>query len=176
MSDARLRLPDREARRSGRTLVLALGSSLRGDDGAAGAVMARLATGGPPPADVDLLDGGTPGLETALMLEGYRRAIIIDAADLGRRPGEWARLDVDRSGLVGGRSAPAGERIDPTSIHRAGLAEALELGATLGVLPESVTVYAIQPLECGWSTGLSRPVEAAVVEVSRAVEEEIGSS
>lgn len=160
--------------RSGRTLVLGLGSSLRGDDGVAGAVLARLATGGPPPADVDLLDGGTPGLETALLLEGYRRAIIIDAADLGRRPGEWARLVVDPAGLVEGRRAIAENRTEPTSVHHAGLAEALELGATLGVLPESVTVYAIQPLECGWSTGLSRPVEAAVAEVSRAVGDEIG--
>jgi hydrogenase maturation protease len=132
-------------------------------------VLARLATEGPPPADVDLIDGGTPGLETAMLLDGYRRAIIIDAAELGRRPGEWARLELAGPGAVEGST-----REEPTSIHHAGLAEALELGATLGILPESVTIYAIQPLECGWSTGLSQPVEAAVSEVSRAVEDEIG--
>jgi hydrogenase maturation protease len=142
---------------------------LRGDDGAGGAVLARLATAGPPPSEVDLIDGGTPGLETALLLDGYRHAIIIDAAELGRRPGEWARLELAGAGPLEGST-----RREPTSIHHAGLAEALELGATLGILPGSVAIYAIQPLECGWSTGLSQPVEAAVREVSRAVEEEIG--
>jgi len=161
--------------RRGRTLVLALGSPLRGDDGVGAEILRELAAGAPVPQDVDFVDGGTPGLETALLLQGYQRAIIIDAAEMGRRPGEWARIGVDRHGFLGCREASGGGGREPTSVHQAGLAEALVLGAALGVIPESVTVYGIQPLECGWSAGISRPVRAAVAKVGRAIRNEIGS-
>jgi hydrogenase maturation protease len=161
--------------RGGRTLVLALGSTLRGDDGVGAAVLDELAARGRLPRDVDLLDGGTPGLEIALLLEGYQRAIIIDAADMGRRPGEWARLAVDRNSCLGREQASGDLVLEPTSIHQVGVAEALVLGAALGVIPESVVVYGVQPLECGWSAGLSPAVQAAVAGVCRAIEDEIGS-
>jgi hydrogenase maturation protease len=175
LSEAPAREADAVRQRRGRTLVLALGSPLRGDDGVGAAILQELTAGGPLPPDVDLVDGGTPGLETALLLEGYERAIIIDAAELRRRPGEWARLALVWQGSWQGRELISGGASDPTSIHQAGLAEALLLGATLGVIPESVTVYGVQPLVCGWSPGLSRPVRAAVAEVCRAIEDEISS-
>ena len=162
--------------RSGRLLVLALGCTLRGDDGVGPAVLQELAAQGPLLDGVDLVDGGTPGLETALLLEGYQRAIIIDAAEMGRRPGEWARLEVDPEGSLQGRGVEDGALPQATTLHQAGLAEALVLGATLRVLPEAVTIYGGQPLECGWSPGLSGPVKAAIGEVCRAIGDEIGSA
>jgi hydrogenase maturation protease len=54
--------------RAGRTVILALGGPLRGDDGVGAAVLKSLAKGGRLPAETDLVDGGTCGLETALLL------------------------------------------------------------------------------------------------------------
>src|SRR3990172_358808 len=107
--------------RRGRTLVLALGSPLRGDDGVGAEILRELAAGAPVPQDVDFVDGGTPRLETALLLQGYQRAIIIDAAEMGRRPGEWARIGVDRHGFLGCREASGGGGRGPTSVHQAGV-------------------------------------------------------
>ncbi len=149
--------------------MLGLGNAFRGDDGVGPAVLQELNGRAPWPGEVDLLDGGTPGLETALLLEGYDRAIIVDAAEIGRRPGEWARLE------LGAEGAPQGSRSGATSLHEAGLAEALVLGSTLKILPEKVTIYGVQPLDCGWSPGLSDPVRAAVAEVSRAIGDDLGS-
>jgi hypothetical protein len=39
-----------------------------------------------------------------------------------------------------------------------------------------VTIYGVQPLECGWSAGLSEPVKTAIAEVCRAIADEIGSA
>jgi hydrogenase maturation protease len=119
------------------------------------------------PDDVDLLDGGTPGLETVLLLADYQRVIIVDAADMGRAPGEWVRFTPQQGGLLPGDAYLRG------TLHNAGLAEALALGGALGLLPSDIVIYGVQPLEIGWSPRLSRPVEAALPAVCAAILDEV---
>jgi hydrogenase maturation protease len=153
--------------RTADTLVLALGNPLRGDDGVGAAVLEQLAQVDLPPG-VELLEGGTPGLETVLLLQGYRRAIIVDAAAMGREPGEWARL-------LPGRDAElqADDLYLRGTLHYAGLAEALALGEALAVLPEEIVIYGIQPTEIGWSPGLSAVVQAAIPAVCQSIVQEL---
>jgi hydrogenase maturation protease len=147
-----------------RTLVLGLGSRLRGDDGLGPAVVDWLNQRALPP-DVVALDGGTPGLELVLTLADYPRALIVDAADLGQAPGQWARLTRRQVAQAG---AGAG-----LSLHAAGLAEALALGAELGTLPADLVIYGIQPARLDWSQELSPQAQAAVPGVGQAVLEEL---
>lgn len=149
------------------TLVLALGNPLRGDDGAGPAVAERLAD--LPASVAEVVDGGTAGLETVLLLEGYPRAIIVDAADMGRAPGEWARFRAEDVRLGAGDLGQIG------ILHGAGLAEALALGAALDMLPPEIVIYGIQPAEIGWAPGLSAPVAAAAAAVSDAIRAELTS-
>lgn len=147
------------------TLILSLGNPLRGDDGVGTAVLTMLAAYPIIPPGVVLQDGGTPGLETVLLLEGYERVIIIDAADMGLEPGSWrrfssAKLAAQEANLTG-------------TLHQAGLAEALELADALNMLPDEVVIFGIQPAEIGWEPGLSVGVETAVGEVCKAVLDEI---
>jgi hydrogenase maturation protease len=143
-----------------------LGNPLRGDDGVGAAVLEQLMQTDLP-ACVTLHDGGTPGLETVLLLQGHRRAIIVDAADLGRAPGEWVRFTPDQVRLQAGGAGLSG------TLHSAGLAEALALGEALGVLPGEIVIYGVQPEEIGWSPGLSAPVSAAVPAVCAAILEDV---
>jgi hydrogenase maturation protease len=146
------------------TLVLALGNPHRGDDGAGPAVAAALQAS-PLPRNTSVVDGGTPGLETALLLQGYRRAIIVDAADMGLEPGEWARWQFGQADLE------AAAMVE--SLHEAGLAEALTLGEALGILPAEIVLYGIQPHETGWGEGLSASVAAAIPAVRVAIAQEL---
>ena len=73
------------------TLLLGVGNPLRGDDGVGLAVVDWLQERGLPP-DVVVVDGGTAGLELVLTLADYRRALIVDAVDMGRAPGMWLRF------------------------------------------------------------------------------------
>jgi hydrogenase maturation protease len=147
------------------TLVLSLGNPLRGDDGIGTAVLTLLSAYPIIPPGVVLQDGGTPGLETVLLLEGYQKVIIIDAADMGLEPGEWrrfssAKLAAQEANLTG-------------TLHQAGLAEALELAEALNILPNEVIIFGAQPGVIGWEPGLSAEVETAVMEVCKAILAEI---
>ena len=150
--------PDvQQAPRRARTIVLALGNPLRGDDGIGIAVIHALEVDPRLPSGVDLIDGGTPGVDTSLLLQGYRRAIIVDAAEMGLPPGTWAQLVLNDNALL--KPNDIDQRI---SVHSAGLAEALELGYTLGILPNDITIYGIQPSTIVWSNELSDPVQEAI--------------
>ena len=142
------------------TLVLGLGNALRGDDGAGPAVIAWLDQQALP-AEVEAVDGGTAGLDIVSTLMGHARAIIVDAADIGRAPGEWVRFTPDVARLKANDTT--------LSLHSAGLAEALALGAALNVLPREIIIYGVQPKSVDWLPQLSDEVRAAVPEVGQAI-------
>lgn len=137
-----------------KTVVLALGNPLRGDDGVGTAVLQALAEYALPP-HVTLIDGGTPGLETTLLLEGAERAIIVDAADMGLAPGAW-RCFAPHEVMFGGGDSFQG------TLHSVGLAEALRLGDALHILPPQIEIVGVQPADVGWEAGLSAAVTAVV--------------
>jgi hydrogenase maturation protease len=145
------------------TLVVGLGNPLRGDDGAGPRVAQALAGAALPP-DVEVLDGGTRGLEVVNMLEGRRRAIFVDAADLGRAPGAFARFTLDQVRLLGDDHH--------LSVHAAGLRDALLLADALDMLPPEVIIYGVQPARMEWDDALSPEVEATLPQLVAAVLEE----
>jgi hydrogenase maturation protease len=146
------------------TLVVGLGNLLRGDDGI-GVRVAQALMGRPLPAGVEVVDGGTQGLALVNLLEGRRRAILVDAANVGRAPGEFVRFTPDEVNLLSG---------DPAiSIHDAGLGDALLLARVLGVLPQEIVILGVQPANLDWDQALSPPVHAALPGLVAAVLEEL---
>ncbi len=144
-------------------LILGLGSLLRADDGVGAAVIQALSEDGRLPADVTLLDGGTPGLETALLLQGYQQAIIVDAADMGLSPGAWQRFALPEVELQSNSGGLRG------NLHQAGVAEALQLGKALGILPDEIIIYGIQPQTLDWAEGLSEIVKSSIPAVCASI-------
>jgi hydrogenase maturation protease len=147
-------------------LVLALGNPLRGDDGVGGAVLAALQETAVLPSTITLIDGGTPGLETALTLQGYDKVIVIDAANLGESPGAWRRFSLSDAALIQQAQMNG-------TLHEADFAEAVALGAALGILPPEMIVYGVQPETIGWETGLSQTVQAIVPVVCQQIRNEL---
>ncbi|MCX7799342.1 MAG: hydrogenase maturation protease [Fimbriimonadales bacterium] len=138
-------------------LVVGIGNALRGDD-AAGLLVARsLRDRLPPSWRVMELDGeGTTLLEA---WAGEDRAIVVDAVVTGSPTGTIHRFEAHERPLP----------IDSFrgSSHRFGLAEAVELGRALGLLPKSLIVFGI---ECGrWEVG-SRPSPTVLEAVDRCVD------
>ena len=151
----------------GETLVLGLGNTLRGDDGVGSAVIASLQTEQSLPPEVDLLDAGTPGLDIVLLLEGYRRALIVDAANMGCAPGQWRRFAAESLMLENGNGGLQG------TLHNAGLVEALQLANALNTAPPELIIYGVQPENLDWTVGLSEAVREAIPAIQRAVLNEL---
>lgn len=72
-------------------LVVGCGNLLRGDD-AVGPLLVRHLWERGVPDGVELVDGGTAGLDVAFKMRGRRKVVIVDAARTGAEPGTLYRL------------------------------------------------------------------------------------
>jgi hydrogenase maturation protease len=117
------------------------------------------------PGDVEVVDGGTLGLGIVPLLEGRRRVIMVDAAEMGEAPGEFARFKLDEARLLG--------EDQYLSVHSAGPREALLLAQALKMLPQEVIIYGVQPANVEWDSTLSPQVQAALPKLVEAVLAEV---
>uniref|UniRef100_A0A7C1J8M8 Hydrogenase maturation protease n=1 Tax=Ammonifex degensii TaxID=42838 RepID=A0A7C1J8M8_9THEO len=135
---------------SGRLLVLGVGNLLLRDEGLGIHAVRELKQRGYPP-EVEIVDGGTAGLDLLYFIEEASRLIIIDAVKGAAPPGTLFCFTLeDTEDLV---------PISSYSLHGVGLEEVLYLAKAMGVLPPTV-IFGIQPAELDWGTALS-PVVAA---------------
>ncbi len=116
-----------------KTLVLALGNDILGDDGVAFHAARLLRTEFPD--SVDVVETGEAGLPLLDHFEPYSNVLILDAAATGKCPAgtilHWDREDFRRC------VAP--------SLHAAGLPHVLELAERLGLaFPEELQVICME--------------------------------
>lgn len=72
-------------------LVVGCGNLLRGDD-AVGPLLVRHLWERGVPDGVELVDGGTAGMDVAFEMRGRRKVVIVDAASTGSEPGTLYRV------------------------------------------------------------------------------------
>ena len=142
------------------TLVIGLGNPLRGDDGV-GVCVAQMLTEQVLPPGVEVVDGGTQGLGIVNLMEGWRRVILVDAAAVGKSPGQFVRFTLDEARLPGDDQH--------LSVHAAGLNDALLLAQALKILPDEVIIFGVQPASLDWDSSLSPQVEATLSALIEAV-------
>ncbi len=151
-------------------LIVGLGNPLQGDDGV-GCAVAELLQATPNrervPDAVQVIELGTPGVGLINFVQGRKRVIIVDAAEMGRAPGEFACL------------VPEQIRPDNSlrsfSLHAPGVSDALLLAQALKLRLPQIVIFGIQPAFIGWRSGLSPAVQSAVPRVVEAVLEKVGA-
>jgi hydrogenase maturation protease len=72
-------------------LVVGCGNLLRGDDAVGPLLVRHLWDRGVPP-HVELVDGGTAGMDVAFKMRGRDKVVIVDAARTGSEPGTVVRV------------------------------------------------------------------------------------
>jgi len=149
-----------------RTLILGLGNLLQCDDGV-GCRVAQELERRILPDDIEVIDGGTPGVGLLNLFEGRTRVIIIDAAEMGVAPGAFKRFGTEEVLLTG-----SAKRI---SLHRTGVADALALAHELKMKLPEIIFFGVQPALIDWQDGLSPQVQAAMPRVIEAVLNEVSS-
>ena len=149
-----------------RALVLGMGSVLMRDDGVGPSALAALAARYELPAEVELLDIGTPGPELAHRIGGYDSLVVFDALRIEAPPGTvrcLTREEILAAPLLNPRLSP----------HDPGLREALLSAEFFGEAPPRVLLVGIVPRQIELGTDLSPEVAAALPAAAEAAADEL---
>jgi hydrogenase maturation protease len=132
--------------------VLGLGNPIRQDDGIGIHAIRKLAGDTRLPKNVQVIDGGTLGLDLLPRLRGVSHLLALDAVDTGAPPGALSKF-------IGAEllHLPISK-----SVHLLGFADLLGALAVLEDVPLSVTLLGIQPESTDWGIALSPIVERAL--------------
>jgi hydrogenase maturation protease len=117
--------------------LLGLGSTLMRDDGVGVHAVKALQDRFNVPPELDIVDGGTAGLDLLPFIEGRDRVLFVDAVDFGQEPGFIGELVND--------DIPAFFGKDKASLHHLGLPDVLAMARLLNTLPAEISLIGIQP-------------------------------
>lgn len=106
------------------------------DEGVGVHVINRLAADHVLPEEVQLLDGGTLGLDLLYYLEGNENLLLVDAVETGKEPGTLIRLE--------GEEVPAFLSIK-ISPHQMGIPDMLFAAKLKDIFPRRLVLFGIQP-------------------------------
>lgn len=146
-----------------RFVVLGVGNTLCRDDGVGGAVVQALATCDWK-GEVACIDAGTVSFPLLAEVDDREGLVVVDAARLGEKPGDVTVLEGPEMDafLAHGKKSSA---------HEVSLSELLSAAALTGNLPARRALVAIAPLTVELGLSPSPPVQAAIPEACRRIEE-----
>ena len=132
-------------------LVLGVGNLVMGDDGVGVMVAQKLQQSYRFSGNVEIMDGGTLGLDLLPKLENITHLILIDAVETGKKVGTCIRLY--------GEELPIAleTKISP---HQMGLKDLLAVSELMGHSPQEMVLIGVQPGSIEMEIGLTPEVEA----------------
>jgi hydrogenase maturation protease len=133
------------------TIVIGLGNPLMGDDGLGLAALARLQEEWELPPEVEVVDGGTWGMNLLPVIEDAGRVLLIDAIH--------ADLPAGTEVVIPRHRLPRylATKISP---HQVDMADVLALAELRGTLPEETVAIGLQPMQVELSDKLSDPLQS----------------
>ena len=146
-------------------LVLGIGNILLSDEGVGVHVINRFQESFVIPDGVEVIDGGTMGLDLTSYFEGKTDVVVVDAicAD-GEKPGTIRRFSGSEvMGMLGDRISP----------HQIGLSDLLACTAVDSQLPENMVLLGIVPESLDTSLDMSSTIQAKVAELVRLIRDEL---
>ena len=145
-------------------LVLGIGNVLLTDEGIGVRALNELERRYTYPENVELLDGGTAGIELLRHIRNRDYLIIIDAMKFNQEPGTVTRVE--------GNDVPAAfrTRISP---HQLGLSDLLAAAMLTDELPPNLVLFGVEPENLDIGLDLTDTVEASVEKLTGAIIDEL---
>jgi hydrogenase maturation protease len=133
-------------------VVIGIGNVVLSDDGLGVRAVRRLRERHDV-AGVDVVEGGTAGLLLLPRLADAQRVIVVDAIDVGARPGTLVRLDGDdwEQAFATGMT-----------VHDVGLADLLRAARLSGAWPRELVLHGAQPGSTAVGTELTAAIAACL--------------
>lgn len=132
-------------------LVLGIGNLVMGDDGVGVMVVQQLQRKYRFADNVEIVDGGTLGLDLLPKLENVTHLIMVDAVETGQKSGTCVRLC--------GQELPIALQTK-VSPHQMGLKDLLAVSELMGHVPKEMVLIGVQPGSHEMTIGLTAEVEA----------------
>jgi len=145
-----------------RTTILGLGNILLMDEGIGVHVVHELKKQDLP-EDIEVIDGGTSGMDLLSFVKNTQELIIIDAIRLKKRPGSIYCL----------RPYETEFTRPHISLHQVGVLEILSVAKKLHCLPEDTIIIGVEPKEIDWGLDLSPEIKETIPYIVNMVLEKI---
>ena len=131
--------------------IFGIGNLLLSDDGVGIHIINRLKEEYDFPDHVEIIDGGTKGLDLLPLLENRDKVLFVDAANFKKEPGTI--------GTIEGDNIPAflGQKL---SVHHIGIPDMLFAAKLMEITPPEMCLIGIQPESMETSMELTAPVKA----------------
>lgn len=136
-----------------KTLVLGIGNVLLQDEGVGVHALREIERRYELDGEVELLDGGTAGVELLRYLDGREHVVVIDAIAAGHPPGTVFRVE--------GGDVPRTfhQRVSP---HQIGLSDVLATALITDTLPAQIVMFGVEPHTMTTGLALTPVVEASL--------------
>jgi hydrogenase maturation protease len=130
--------------------IFGIGNILLSDDGIGIHIINRLKAEYAFPENVEIIDGGTKGLDLLPLFENRDKVLFIDAANFNKEPGTI--------GTIEGDNIPAflGQKL---SVHHIGIPDMLFAAKLMEITPPEMFLIGIQPKSMETSTELTETVK-----------------
>jgi hydrogenase maturation protease len=151
---------------NGKILVIGMGNVLMQDEGVGVRAVEELEQRYRIPTGVEVIDGGTTGMELFEPMRGARCLIIADAVNTGDPYGTLVR--------IANQEIPAFFQTK-LSNHQLGLSDLLALLALKGETPEQVSIIGMVPHSLENRLGLTPEAEAGLVGMVRMLVDELAA-
>lgn len=144
-------------------MVMGVGNVLLSDEGL-GVHFLNVLSQDPLPESVELLEGGTAGLELVHLIKEVDYLIIIDAVNANDEPGAIFRFEPEDI-----RVMPAQFEV---SFHQVGILEVLAMANILGTAPKTL-IFGVQPKSLEMGLELTQEIQTVLPKVKDLVLQEI---
>ena len=146
-------------------LILGIGNILLKDEGIGVHVVQRLKEMSLPD-NVEVLDGGTAGLDLVDFVVGRKKLIVIDAVNTGEKPGTIYRLTEENLDI---------KPKTIMSFHDIDFLDALHMSDVMSEKPEETIVIGIEPKDMSDGVDLSPEIEERIPRIIELVMKEINN-
>ena len=143
--------------------ILGLGNILLKDEGVGVWITEEIAKRSLP-ENIEIIDGGTAGLDILTSMKDVDKLIIIDALQGDEKPGTVYRLHPEDLPV------PSDSYV---SVHQMNIVEGLNIAQKTGNSPQEAVIIGVEPEDIDWGLGVTSNIQQKFPEIIDIVLEEV---
>jgi hydrogenase maturation protease len=129
-------------------VVIGLGNLLMSDEGIGVHLIRKLSEYQDKFPDVEFTDAGTGGMNVLHLIANRKKAVIIDCAKMGKKPGTIRQFEPTDVKTV--------KKMTHFSLHEADILRIIAISRQLGECPEQIVIFGIEPQSLEMGQNLSK--------------------